>query len=438
MKQRSLSLQLRLIFSVSVFVIMALQWVLVTYSIQHATRLYVQSRLEHDAESLLVALSQDIHQGLRLDLSKLNPTFMRPFSGHYYRLQMGSVDFVSPSLWNFELKFHPNQQVQAFEAPGPQQQQLWAYQQVVSQSNTTMRLIVAEDLSLLNSQLRQFNLNYGLFSLLVLALLWLAQNALLKLVLKPLRQVQKALSHLEQGQEVYLNEQTVTELQPVVQAINGLLSLQHQRLIRLRNSLGDLSHALKRPLSRIHQLLEERPWPLLEQELDLIGQQIEHQLKRARFAGSHALLKKIHLLDILKPLTQALDKIHRDKDLHFEVHCPPELMIEMDHQDAMELFGNLLDNAAKWAQQNVLITAEVQKDRLEIRIADDGPGVADELLDQISERGVRADQQVPGHGLGLAIVQDIAQVYGAQLELVRSPSMGGLEVRLYLKQSHAG
>lgn len=435
MKQRSLSLQLKLIFSVSVVLIMSLQWFLVTYSIQRATRLYIQSRLEHDAESLIAALNTHATPP-QLDVSRLNPTFGRPFSGHYYHLQIAQSDFESHSLWNFDLGFQSGQGKQVFELNGPQSQQLLAYQQVIAGPQNPIQLVVAEDLSLLNSQLKQFNLNYGLFSLLVLILLWLAQQALLQLVLKPLKQVQQALSHLEQGQELYLNEQTVIELQSVVKAINGLLALQHQRLLRLRNSLGDLSHALKRPLSRIQQLLEERPWPELDQELAQISLQIEHQLKRAHFAGSHALLKKIKLRDVIQDLAGALSKLYSDKELSFSLNCSEKVLIKMDHQDAMELFGNLLDNAAKWARQHITIAVIEGPESLEIQVSDDGPGVPAELLDQLTQRGLRADQQVPGHGLGLAIVQDILEVYGGHLSFRQSMQSKeqGLIVSILLPQ----
>ena len=60
-------------------------------------------------------------------------------------------------------------------------------------------------------------------------------------------------------------------------------------------------------------------------------------------------------------------------------------------------------------------------------IEDDGPGVANEQLNRLGERGVRLDQQTHGHGLGLAIVRDIVEAYGGTLDFSRS-SMGGLAV----------
>lgn len=67
--------------------------------------------------------------------------------------------------------------------------------------------------------------------------------------------------------------------------------------------------------------------------------------------------------------------------------------------------------------------------QLTIRVEDDGPGISDP--DAILLRGVRADEQVAGHGIGLAMVRDIVEAYGGSLTVGRA-AQGGAQINLVL------
>jgi two-component system sensor histidine kinase PhoQ len=95
----------------------------------------------------------------------------------------------------------------------------------------------------------------------------------------------------------------------------------------------------------------------------------------------------------------------------------------------MELLGNLLDNAYKWCRGRVRVSAARRKGRLEIAVEDDGPGISVEEAGRLMERGMRADETAPGHGIGLAVARQIVLAYGGTIEIRRSP-LGGAEVRL--------
>ena len=99
----------------------------------------------------------------------------------------------------------------------------------------------------------------------------------------------------------------------------------------------------------------------------------------------------------------------------------------------LELLGNLLDNACKWAEHRVHIDI-CQKSALIITIEDDGPGAPEESLQAISQRGVRLDETVDGHALGLAIVSDIVRLYNGEIASGMSKKLGGfwIEVKLPL------
>ena len=90
-----------------------------------------------------------------------------------------------------------------------------------------------------------------------------------------------------------------------------------------------------------------------------------------------------------------------------------------------ELLGNLLDNARKWAKT----TVRVRYAPPYLVIEDDGPGVPEEDLKSISERGRRLDESKQGSGLGLSIVEDIADIYGLTVSFGRS-ELGGLRVEI--------
>lgn len=429
MKPRSLTASLGWGLSLGLTALALLQWLLVTLVLQQLIFAYVGSRLEHDADSLIHALSLSPDGLPLLQPETQNPIFSRPFSGHYYRLSVGGIVLSSRSLWQGELPLAtlaPGEE-RLLRQPGPRGQQLLIRQTRVDKDGRQVLLATAEDIGPLNGKLADFGWIYLLITLAVLLLLLAAQAWLIRRQLAPLLHTRQELLQLAAEKIQRLDEDVPAELLPLVKSFNQLLGLQSQRLQRARNSLADLSHALKRPLSRIRQLLETRPWPELEAELSTLSSQIERQLSRARLAGSSPLLATLSLQTLLQELLRALEKLYADKSLRFRLEGP-DLALKMERQDALELLGNLLDNACKWARSEVVIRSQGSS----LLIGDDGPGVAAEWLEQLSQRGVRADQQTPGHGLGLAIARELIQSYGGELRLGTSAELGGLEVELNL------
>jgi signal transduction histidine kinase len=165
--------------------------------------------------------------------------------------------------------------------------------------------------------------------------------------------------------------------------------------------------------------------------------QVTHYLDRARVAARVGVIgRATPVLDVLEPLSRALERIHRDRAISVSVECPPEIRFAGERQDLEEILGNLCDNACKWAKSRVNVTATaitVRKGpgRLAIWIEDDGPGLTPEQRAQIGKRGVRLDETKPGSGLGLSIVTDLVQSYRGTLSLGQSPR-GGLRVDLDL------
>ena len=102
------------------------------------------------------------------------------------------------------------------------------------------------------------------------------------------------------------------------------------------------------------------------------------------------------------------------------------------------MLGNLLENAFKWAKSRVLLTvaegetAPNRRPGLLIRVEDDGPGIAEDRIAHVLQRGVRGDERVQGHGIGLAIVQDIVRSYRGELQVTRSQELGGAKFEIVL------
>ena len=281
---------------------------------------------------------------------------------------------------------------------------------------------------------------FGALDLVLLATMaWMMRRAL-----APVRRLEQEISALERGRASQLGEGYPRELAGVTTGLNALLESERNRIVRYRDTLGNLAHSLKTPLAVIRASLggvesgERRSAATIQLEIDRIAQIVEHQLKRAAAGGGATLGQApVPVLALLSDLRAALLKVHATKDLHIEIDAPAELGFLGDSGDILELLGNVVDNACKWCRSRVLVAARFDPDRalprrLSIVVEDDGPGIPPELRTRVIERGVRADEHVPGHGLGLAMVRETVGLYGGQFFIDASTALGGARVELRL------
>jgi two-component system sensor histidine kinase PhoQ len=127
---------------------------------------------------------------------------------------------------------------------------------------------------------------------------------------------------------------------------------------------------------------------------------------------------------------QSLEKVYAAKNVLCEFEIDDGAAFPGEQGDLLELMGNLVENAFKWAEHRVLLTARSSgkgkgRSGLELIVEDDGPGIADDKIDRVLQRGVRGDERVQGHGIGLSIVQDIVKAYQGELHVDRSEELGG-------------
>jgi len=223
-----------------------------------------------------------------------------------------------------------------------------------------------------------------------------------------------------------------------------LLSAREQALERARAWTADLAHGLKTPLSALAadaQRLRDQGNPALaadlEQLADGMRRRVDRELIRARVrSGAETRQARADCVDALTRLLRTLQRTPDGARLDWQLEAPVALVAALMPDDLLELLGNLLENAAKWARRCVAISVQDGGDQVLIRIVDDGPGVPADQLSRLGERGLRLDQRKEGSGLGLAIARDVVDAYGGSLEFALG-STGGLAVRVALPAAPA-
>ncbi len=398
------------------------------------------SRMEKDAETVLAAVTV-FPEGFQVDQARVDPVFLRPFSGHYFVVtgnagtaKDGDQRIRSRSLWDEDIATLHSFPADHFYVDGPRGQPLLLIQRGYTKSGVQLTVSVAEDLTDVNAANRKALLVLaGLFAVALLLVL-LIQRFIIARTLMPLDDVRRDVAALEEGRVERLRETVPKEVRPLVAEVNRLLAAMTRRVERSRKSLGNLAHAVKTPLTVLTQLsdreeLEKCPEmrDALTTQTDTIGRLVERELGRARLAGTALPGAQVDLHDALPGLIDALEKVYADKNLDIATELPGGATFPGDREDLMELLGNLLDNACKWANKRVRLTVD-DRDGLTFIVEDDGPGCPEEELPKLSERGVRADENVPGHGLGLAIAKDVVESYGGRIEFGRSEELGGFQV----------
>ena len=263
------------------------------------------------------------------------------------------------------------------------------------------------------------------------ALLLLTQALLLEWGLSPLRRVAREISRIEQGGQAEVAGNYPAEIAALTGNLNTLIRQERVRQTRYKEALSFLAHSLKTPLAVLRTALGEpaRLPAAVAEQVARMDDIVQHQLGRAAASGATRFAPYLALAPVLHRIRDSLQKVHADKGLDFSVDCPPELSWRIDEGDAFEMFGNVMDNAAKWARHRIDVRVWREADRLAIRVDDDGPGFSD--TQSILQLHVRGDEQVPGHGVGLAVVKDLVASHEGQLALSRS-DLGGARLDIVL------
>lgn len=397
---------------------------------------YVLSRLEHDADMLYAKVLEtaDLHHAAQ---AMSTTVYALPLSGHYFLLERGTEQMGSRSLWDETLHLSPRHAEAAtaiIELSQLAGQPLLVLRKPYDLDADTVWITVAEDISIFQQTLESLRgfLLVGLST--ALLGLFIVHSLMIRRALRPLDEAIIACQRIERGEAVTLPLRGPQEIVPLLQAVNQLAHYHNRRLTRIRHALANLSHALKTPLTRLYQLVEMQESSSVDaqamhSELDAMHHSIDRELRRAQLAGGGFGTHRFMLAPQLRELATALQRLYAERiTLHMEI---PPREYPLDAQDMLELFGNLLDNAHKWARSTVTLRV-LDTPQLTFYIEDDGPGMNPATLERLAKGVMRYDEKPLGHGLGLLIVHDIVAQYAGRIEFSRSATLGGLSVSVRL------
>jgi len=299
-----------------------------------------------------------------------------------------------------------------------------------------LTLAIYEDEANVILQMRVFRKALWAYLGLAGVLLLVVQTLALRWSLQPLRHLERDLGRVQRGESLRLSGRHPHELEPITDSINAFIEGERSHLEQSRNTLSDLAHSLKTPLAVLRARLEsDASQAQLRDEVQTQVQRmndiVSYQLSRAARSGHAVFSAPLEIEPRAEEIVAGLEKVYAAKGVVCEFDIDAAARFHGEVGDLQELIGNLLENAFKWAKGRVLLTVKslpgghAKRHGVVFIIEDDGPGIAPENVDHLLQRGVRGDERVQGHGIGLAIVLDIVHAYRGELKVERSTELGG-------------
>jgi signal transduction histidine kinase len=283
------------------------------------------------------------------------------------------------------------------------------------------------------------------FSLALLALALMIAAALqVSFGLRPMSRLRRALGAIGAGKAAKLPSDFPSEVQPLVDDLNNLLEVNAQMVLRARTQAGNLAHALKTPLavltdeaSRLADRGQAESAEVILQQSQRMQRQIDYQIARARAAASRSVPGIVApVAPTVGAIIAAMKRLYGAKNLLMSADVDARCVALCDPMDLNEMLANIIDNACKWTIHTVSIHGCIDEtaNQVVIAVEDEGPGLPPDSMDVVFRVGERLDEQVPGSGLGLPIVRDLAQLYGGEIRL-ENVDKGGLRAVLELPQA---
>lgn len=444
------SLSSRLLISVSVLLLLffgatiAVLDTAFTEASERARRDYLDGQLV----ALLAAAEPNVDNKLVFPARLREPRFGQIGSGLYGELRSAENDvfWTSRSALGLTLPLgntpRPGEQRFTREALADETPLLTLSLAVVWEfdngESTSYIFRVSETLDSYNAQVADFRGQlFGWFAA-VAATMLLAFSFLLRGLTTPLRKIETEISEIESGDRASLSDRFPTELVGVARNMNLLIESERARSDRYRYTLDNLAHSLKTPLAGMRAMLDDKDSrgfrQRFDEQIDRMDEIVRYQLRKpATEAKDNLGLHTVQVEEEVTRLVDSLAKVYREKSPRFSVDVESNMQFRGDTGDFLELAGNLLDNACKWCKRDVTISivpsvgAPAIASGMVLTVSDDGPGIPQDAADALLQRGMRLDESTPGHGIGLAVVKDIARSYGGQLSIQQS-KLGGAKI----------
>jgi signal transduction histidine kinase len=429
-----------------------------TWFFQHTALNRVDATLSEKFDDLYAGTS--VEQGEVIAPALTDQAALRAYSGHYWELAEadghGGLHVLVPSrsLFDGEIKPPPDGAAGLklgarvyYDSDGPnhpikERIRVLARPAILQGYPRPVIFLTAEDRSALDHDSQRF----AELALLALALVGAALIGgvilQVRVALRPLFRLQKQIADVRKGKADRVGADYPVELTPLAGELNALLDHNQEVVERQRTHVGNLAHALKTPLAVMQAEAEQRPSdPLAEvvtRQAQTMREQVDHHLRRARAAArAQGSGERTELAPVLDELSRTLERIFGERGVSVDWEADDALVFRGERQDLLELIGNVMENACKWCRRRV--RAEALPDGpgfLKVTVEDDGPGLPEGQRETVLRRGARLDENAPGSGLGLSIVEELAKAYGGSVSLGQA-AWGGLKVELRLPQAEA-
>jgi signal transduction histidine kinase len=438
---RSLRLRLLIGGAVAVAVALVLAWFAMTLIFARQMESRAGEELTAQAVPLLAGLGIAPNGSPDVTDEPSDPRFRLPTGGLYWQVTTARGQLRSASLWDSGLPAGPSPSAREWtmrEAAGPFGEQLLilARRVQLDPSGPPVTVQLAYDLGQLAPARAEFGREMGLF----LVLLWLGLTGAawlqVSLGLRPLRNVEEEMRRLRRDPSARLARTYPRELDPLTQAIDALADAREADLARARRRAADLAHGLKTPLaalaaqsSRARETGATETAERLDAAIAAVRAAVDGELARTRIGLVTNERRETPALALLERLIGVIEQTEAGERIAFALDVPDDATLPLAGDDAAELFGPLLENAARHARRCVAVAAVTDGGGLTVTIGDDGPGIDLARHGAAVLRGERLDSAGDGHGLGLAIARELAEATGGKLDLAAA-RLGGLEVRV--------
>ena len=452
MTQRSLRFRLLVAAVISVSAALVIAGISLVVMFERHVERRIGSELDTYLNQITATVSVTTNGRIAFTHNLADPRFDQPLSGLYWQIQDEERPTLlrSRSLWDNVIELPDDNltpgAVHGHLLPGPAGQTLIVHErQIFFQANNSerrLRIAVAVNEQTLVEARNAFAADMLPYLVVMASVLLVAAWVQVQIGLAPLDAVRRGVTKIRSGAKRRLERLYPDEVMPLVDEMNGLLEAQEQTIERARTWTADLAHGLKTPLMVLtadSQRLREEGHMSIADDLDQLAEtmrrRVDRELIRARVrSGIEKKRMRADAAVAVNGVVRTLKRSPRGAVLRWllDVHDGADAAILPE--DLTELLGNILENATKWANKAVSVSVTKGNKTISIRVEDDGPGVPENQLNTLGQRGVRLDEQKQGTGLGLAIAREVSEAYDGALSFEQS-HMGGLAVTVQIPRS---
>ncbi|GMA71090.1 sensor histidine kinase [Tetragenococcus osmophilus] len=238
------------------------------------------------------------------------------------------------------------------------------------------------------------------------------------------------LNQLDETQGYLTVPEDLQEIYQVAMAFNTLLEKQREAIKREKQFVSDASHELRTPIAAIRghmNLIQRRS----ETHPEVIPQSlafIDKESKRIELLSEQLLTlgrvenkNNLEMIDFSSLVTQEVEDLQLSSERDFILQIEPEIYFKAAKTDLQQIIQNLLENALKYAPTGEIKVSLQKNDKINLQVADQGIGIADEEKEKIFERLYRIDpsrsSEINGSGIGLSIVKALVTKYGGDIQV---------------------